>query len=75
MYGKFTERAQRVLLLAKEEAKKTAYPYIGTEHLLIGLILEGQGIAARVLTAVGMDADKVRVAVAQMVEAAGGQPA
>ena len=75
MYGKFTERAQRVLLLAKEEAKKTAYPYIGTEHLLIGLILEGQGIAARVLTAVGMDADKVRAAVAQMVEAAGGQPA
>ena len=73
MFGRFTERAQKALLLANEEAKKTAYPYIGTEHLLIGLILEGQGIAAKVLNAVGMDADKVRAAVKQVVEPAGGQ--
>ncbi len=75
MFGKFTERAQKALLLAKEEAKKTAYPYIGTEHLLIGLILEGQGIAARVLAAVGMDADKVRAAATQMVGPTNEQPA
>ncbi len=74
MFGRFTERAQKALLFAKEEAKKTAYPYIGTEHLLIGLILEGQGIAAKVLNAVGMDVGKVRAAIAQMVEPAGGQP-
>jgi ATP-dependent Clp protease ATP-binding subunit ClpC len=74
MFGRFTERAQKALLLAKEEAKKTAYPYIGTEHILIGLILEGQGIAAKVLNAVGMDVSKVRAAVAQMVEPPAGQP-
>ncbi|OPY58856.1 MAG: Negative regulator of genetic competence ClpC/MecB [Pelotomaculum sp. PtaU1.Bin035] len=69
MFGKFTERAQKALLFAQEEAKQTGYPYVGTEHLLLGLIREGEGVAAKVLEAVGMDADKVRAAVAQIVEA------
>ncbi|NLI11630.1 MAG: ATP-dependent Clp protease ATP-binding subunit, partial [Peptococcaceae bacterium] len=69
MFGRFTERAQKVLMFAREEAKTTNYPYIGTEHLLLGLIREGENVAAKILSAVGMDADKVREAVAQMVEA------
>jgi len=69
MFGKFTERAQKVLMFAREEAKITNYPYIGTEHLLLGLIREGESVAAKILSAVGMDADKVREAIAQMVEA------
>ncbi len=68
MFARFTERAQKVLMFAQQEAKSAAYPYVGTEHLLLGLIREGGGVAARILTAVGMDADKVRAAVAQMVE-------
>ncbi len=69
MFGRFTERAQKVLMFAREEAKNTNYPYIGTEHLLLGLIREGESVAAKILSAVGMDADKVREAIAQMVEA------
>lgn len=69
MFARFTERARRALYFAQEEAKSTGYPYVGTEHLLLGLILEGQGVAARVLAALGLDADKVRAAVAQIVEA------
>ncbi len=68
MFGKFTERAQKVIVYAQEEAKKTSYPYVGTEHLLLGLIREGEGVAGRILDSVGLDADKVRAAVAQMVE-------
>ncbi len=69
MFGRFTERAQKVLMFAREEAKLTNYPYIGTEHLLLGLIREGESVAAKILSAVGMDVDKVREAIAQMVEA------
>jgi ATP-dependent Clp protease ATP-binding subunit ClpC len=69
MFGRFTERAQKVLMFAREEAKNTDYPYIGTEHLLLGLIREGDSVAAKILSAVGMDVIKVREAIAQMVEA------
>ncbi|OPX89600.1 ATP-dependent Clp protease ATP-binding subunit [Pelotomaculum sp. PtaB.Bin117] len=79
MFGRFTERAQKALYLAQEEAKNSGYPYVGTEHLLLGLIREGEGVGAKVLAAVGLDADKVRAAVAQIVEAtkgtATGEPA
>ena len=73
MFGRFTKRAQRVLHLAREEAQRMNYPYVGTEHLLLGLIREGEGVAARVLADLGIDADKVRAAVAQMVEPAEAQ--
>jgi len=72
MYGRFTERAQKALYFAREEAKDASYPYVGTEHLLLGLIREGEGVAAKVLAAIGLDADKVRSAVAQIVEAGKG---
>jgi len=73
VFGRFTKRAQRVLHLAREEAQRMNYPYVGTEHLLLGLIREGEGVAARVLADMGIDADKVRAAVAQMVEPAEAQ--
>jgi len=70
VFGRFTKRAQRVLHLAREEAQRMNYPYVGTEHLLLGLIREGEGVAARVLAEMGIDAEKVRQAVTQMVEPA-----
>ena len=45
MFNKFTERARKVILLAKEEAKRFNHDYIGTEHILLGLIREGEGVA------------------------------
>jgi hypothetical protein len=60
---KFTERARRVLTLAQEEAQRFNHNYIGTEHLLLGLVREGDGIAARVLGNLGVQLPKVRSAV------------
>ncbi len=68
MKERFTERANKVLLLAKEEAIKTTCPYVGTEHLLLGLILEGESLAAKVLGAVGLDPERIRLAASQMVD-------
>jgi len=73
MFARFTERAQKVLVLAQEEARNLKYPYVGTEHLLLGLIREGEGVAARVLVSMGIEADKVRSAVEQLVEVGKGQ--
>ncbi|MEW6727457.1 MAG: ATP-dependent Clp protease ATP-binding subunit [Bacillota bacterium] len=72
MFGRFTKRAQKVILLAQEEARRFNYPYVGTEHLLLGLIREGEGVGARILLELGLDADKVRAAIEQTVET--GQP-
>lgn len=47
MFDKFTERSQRVLVLAQEEAIRLGHSSIGTEHILLGLVLEGEGIAVR----------------------------
>ena len=47
MFGRFTEKAQRAILLSQEEAKKLKHNYVGTEHLLLGLIAEGTGVAAK----------------------------
>lgn len=51
MFGRFTERAQKVLALAQEEAIRLYYKNIGTEHILLGLVREGEGIAAKALEA------------------------
>ena len=56
----FTPRAKRVLELSLEEARQLGHNYIGTEHLLLGLICEGEGVAARVLENLGVDLLKVR---------------
>jgi ATP-dependent Clp protease ATP-binding subunit ClpC len=75
----FTPRAKRVLELSLEEARQLGHNYIGTEHLLLGLIREGEGVAARVLENLGVDLSKVRTQVIRMLgETAevtgGGQP-
>lgn len=60
MFGRFTERAQKAIYLAQEEAKQLMHNYVGTEHLLLGLIREKDGIAANVLINMGADLDSVR---------------
>jgi len=62
-FDKFTERARRVLTLAQEEAHRFNHNYIGTEHILLGLVREGEGVAAKVLGNLGVELNKVRSAV------------
>ena len=62
-FDKFTERARKVLTLAQEEATRFNHNYIGTEHLLLGLVREGEGVAAKVLANLGVELDRVRGAV------------
>lgn len=59
MFGKFTEKAQKVLILAQEEARRLHYPYVGTEQILLGLIKEEEGIAAKALLSLDVDLEKV----------------
>jgi ATP-dependent Clp protease ATP-binding subunit ClpC len=60
MFERFTDRARRVVVLAQEEARMLEHGYIGTEHLLLGLIHEGDGVAAKALEAMGINLDAVR---------------
>jgi ATP-dependent Clp protease ATP-binding subunit ClpA len=62
-FDKFTERARTVLVLSQEEAQQLNHDYIGTEHILLGLVREGDGVAARVLNNLGIELHKVRSAV------------
>jgi hypothetical protein len=62
-FDKFTERARKVLSLAQEEAQRFNHNYIGSEHLLLGLVREGEGVAAKVLNHLGVELNKVRSAV------------
>ncbi|MGH7666890.1 MAG: Clp protease N-terminal domain-containing protein [Candidatus Dormibacteria bacterium] len=59
-FERFTEKAKRVLTLAQDEAEKSHHSYIGTEHLLLGLLREGEGLAAKVLANLGIEIDRVR---------------
>jgi ATP-dependent Clp protease ATP-binding subunit ClpC len=59
-FDKFTERARKVLSLAQEEAQRLRHNYIGTEHLLLGLVREGEGVAAKVLSNLGVDLKEAR---------------
>ena len=65
--NKFTERARKVLTLAQEEAQRFQHNYIGTEHLLLGLVREGEGVAAKVLTNLGIQLKDVRRAVEYII--------
>ncbi|MEW6080825.1 MAG: ATP-dependent Clp protease ATP-binding subunit [Bacillota bacterium] len=67
MFGRFTERAHRVILLAQEEARQSGHDFIGTEHLLLGLIREGGGIAARALESLGISLETVRSEVKKLI--------
>ncbi|WP_163528000.1 ATP-dependent protease ATP-binding subunit ClpC [Halobacillus ihumii] len=67
MFGRFTERAQKVLALAQEEAVRLGHNNIGTEHILLGLVSEGEGIAAKSLTALGLEASKIQQEVEKLI--------
>lgn len=67
MFGRFTERAQKVLALAQEEAIRLGHNNIGTEHILLGLIREGEGIAAKALMALGLGPDKIQKEVESLI--------
>ncbi len=67
MSTRFTDRAQKVILIAQEEAKRLNHDYVGTEHILLGLVALGEGVAAQVLTNLGVDFRKVRQEIEKIV--------
>ena len=67
MFEKFTDKARRVVVLAQEEAKLLNHNYIGTEHILLGLIHEGEGVAAKALEALGINLEQVREQVQDII--------
>jgi len=67
MFDKFTDRAQRAVALAQEEARRLNHNYVGTEHMLLGLLSEGEGIAAVALSNLGVDFNKVRERIVKIV--------
>jgi len=68
MFNRFTERARKVIILAKEEARRFNHDYIGTEHILLGLIREGEGVAAAVLQKMGVSLENIRLEVEKLVQ-------
>ena len=74
MFERFTDRARRVLVLAQEEARLLNHPHIGTEHILLGLIHEGDGLAAKVLESLDISLDAVREKVEEMIGPSGSAP-
>ncbi len=68
MFNRFTERARKIIILAKEEARRFNHDYIGTEHILLGLIREGEGVAAAVLQNMGMSLETIRLEVEKLVQ-------
>jgi ATP-dependent Clp protease ATP-binding subunit ClpC len=67
MFERFTDRARRVVVLAQEEARMLNHNYIGTEHILLGLIHEGEGVAAKALESLGISLDAVREQVQEII--------
>ena len=68
MYERFTDRARKVMQLANQEAQRFNHEYIGTEHVLLGLIKEGSGVAANVLKNLDIDLRKIRMEVEKLVQ-------
>ncbi len=68
MFNRFTERARKVIILAKEEARRLKHDYIATEHLLLGILKEGEGVAAAVLHRMDLNFEKVRREIEKLVE-------
>ncbi len=67
MFGRFTERAQKVLALAQEEAIRLGHNNVGTEHILLGLVREGEGIAAKALSVLGLSPEKIQKEVESLI--------
>jgi len=68
MFDRFTDRAKKVMNLARQEAQRFNHEYLGTEHILLGLVQEGSGVAANVLKQMHIDLDKIRVEVEKIVK-------
>src|SRR5207237_3503352 len=68
MYERFTDRARKVMQLANQEAQRLNHEYIGTEHVLFGLIKEGSGVAANVLKNLDIDLRKIRLEIEKIVQ-------
>jgi ATP-dependent Clp protease ATP-binding subunit ClpC len=68
MFDRFTDRAKKVMNLARQEAQRFNHEYIGTEHVLLGLVQEGSGVAANVLRQMSIDLSKIRSEVEKMVK-------
>jgi ATP-dependent Clp protease ATP-binding subunit ClpC len=68
MFNRFTERARKVIILAKEEARRFNHDYIGTEHILLGLVREGEGVAATVLQKLGVSLENIRLEIEKLVQ-------
>src|SRR5580698_6199401 len=74
MFERFTDRARTVVVLAQDEARRLDHGYIGTEHLLLGLIREGEGVAARALEALGLRPDDLRAQIEEIIGRGDGAP-
>jgi ATP-dependent Clp protease ATP-binding subunit ClpC len=74
MFSRFTERAQKVVVLSQEEARRLGHNVVGTEHILLGLAAEGEGVAARALQALGIGLEKVRHEVENVIGRGEGTP-
>ncbi|MDE0268557.1 MAG: ATP-dependent Clp protease ATP-binding subunit [Acidimicrobiaceae bacterium] len=74
MFERFTDRARRVVVLAQEEAREMNHNYIGTEHVLLGLIHEGEGVAAKALESLGISLELVRGQVEELIEQGSNSP-
>src|SRR5471030_1230931 len=74
VFERFTDRARRVLVLAQEEARLLNHSFIGTEHILLGLIHEGEGVAAKALESLGVSLEAVREKVEETIGLAGTAP-
>ncbi|MBM3639542.1 MAG: ATP-dependent Clp protease ATP-binding subunit [Actinobacteria bacterium] len=74
MFERFTDRARRVVVLAQEEARLLSHSYIGTEHILLGLIHEGEGVAAKALESLGISLEAVRAQVEEIIGQGGSSP-
>src|SRR5438045_2889657 len=68
MYERFTDRARKVMALANAEAKRFRHEYIGTEHILLGLVQEGSGVAANVLKNLDVDLPRIRLEAEKLVQ-------
>jgi ATP-dependent Clp protease ATP-binding subunit ClpC len=67
MFERFTDRARRAIVLAQQEARALDHHYVGTEHILLGLVHEGEGVAARAFTALGISLPEMRQAVGAII--------
>ncbi len=74
MFQRFTDRARRIVVRAQEEARALDHNYVGTEHILLGLIQEGSGVAVKVLESLGISLDTARQRVEEAVSQGAGTP-